>query len=130
MTGSTVTLRVARGAPGEPSRIESHEVPYREGMSVLDAVMWIRGHVDSSLAIRYSCINANACKECMVRVDGKVLVTELSGSESVVHFELGGGIWISQSHGIHPFNAGDQASFYVDTVRCMYFAQDSGRRAA
>ena len=26
---------------------------------------------DSSLAFRYSCFNANACKECMVRVDGK-----------------------------------------------------------
>ncbi len=71
MTGAIVTLRIARGAPGEQSRLESHEVPYREGMSVLDAVMWIRGHVDSSLAIRYSCINANACKECMVLVDGK-----------------------------------------------------------
>ncbi len=70
MTGITVTLRVTRSAPGEASRVESHDVPYREGMSVLDALMWIRGHVDSSLAIRYSCINANACKECMVLVDG------------------------------------------------------------
>ena len=71
MTGATVTLRVSRGAPGETSRVETHEVPYREGMSVLDAVMWIRAHVDSSLAIRYSCINANACKECVVLVNGK-----------------------------------------------------------
>ncbi len=71
MTEPTVTLRVTRGAPGEASRVETHDVPYREGMSVLDALMWIRGHVDSSLAIRYSCINANACKECMVLVDGK-----------------------------------------------------------
>ena len=71
MTGSTITLRVARGAPGEGRRIESHDVPYRDGMSVLDAVMWVRSHVDSSLAIRYSCINANACKECMVMVNGK-----------------------------------------------------------
>lgn len=71
MTDTTVTVQIARGAPGEASRVESHQVPYNEGMSVLDAIMWIRGHVDSSLAIRYSCINANACKECMVRVDGK-----------------------------------------------------------
>lgn len=71
MTGATVTLRVWRGAPGEAGSIEAYEVPYREGMSVLDAVLWIRGHVDSSLAVRYSCINANACKECMVLVDGK-----------------------------------------------------------
>jgi len=71
MTDNTVIIQVARGAAGETSLIESYEVPYNEGMSVLDAIMWIRGHVDSSLAIRYSCINANACKECMVLVDGK-----------------------------------------------------------
>ncbi len=71
MTTNTVTLRIKRGTPDEAGRFEDYQVPYREGMSVLDAVMWIRGHVDSSLSIRYSCINANACKECMVRVDGK-----------------------------------------------------------
>ena len=37
-------------------------VPYEDGMSVLDALRWIRIHLDSTLAIRYSCINANACK--------------------------------------------------------------------
>lgn len=66
----------------------------------------------------------------MVRVDGSVLVTELSGSESVVHFELGGGTWISQSHGIHPFKVGDRASFYIDTDRCMYFSHDNKKLAA
>ncbi len=71
MSGRTVTIGIRRGVPGEEPRIAHYEVPYREGMSVLDALMWIRGHVDSSLAIRYSCINANACKECMVLVDGK-----------------------------------------------------------
>ena len=69
---ATATIRVQRGVAGEAPRFEAFEVPYREGMSVLDALMWIRAHVDSSLAVRYSCINANACKECMVKVDGKV----------------------------------------------------------
>ena len=71
MTARTVTLTVQRGTPAAEPRAQAFEVPFTEGMSVLDAVMWIRGHVDSSLAVRYSCINANACKECMVRVDGK-----------------------------------------------------------
>ena len=71
MSGDSVTIRVRRGTPDEPSRIETFTIPYTDGMSVLDAVMWVRGHVDSTLAIRYACINANACKECMVRVDGK-----------------------------------------------------------
>ena len=38
---------------------------------MLDALSWIRIHHDPSLAIRFSCINANACKECMINVDGK-----------------------------------------------------------
>lgn len=67
----TVPITIQRGAPGEESRAETHDVPYREGMSVLDAVVWIRTHVDSSVAFRYSCVNANACKECMVAVNGK-----------------------------------------------------------
>ena len=44
-------------------------------MSVLDALRWIRSHADSTLAIRYSCINANACKTCMALVDGEVQYT-------------------------------------------------------
>ena len=39
----------------------------------LDGLRWIRVHRDPSLAIRFSCINANACKECMIRVDGKTV---------------------------------------------------------
>ena len=66
-----VPVVIQRGAPGEAPRFETHEVPYREGMSVLDAIVWLRTHVDSTIAFRYSCINANACKECMVSVDGR-----------------------------------------------------------
>ena len=66
-----VVLRIRRGGPGETARTETHEVPFEPGQSVLDALRWIRVHTDASLAIRYSCINANACKECMMQVDGK-----------------------------------------------------------
>jgi succinate dehydrogenase/fumarate reductase-like Fe-S protein len=71
MTPERVPIRIIRGGPGEAPRVESYSVPYREGMSVLDAVVWVRANVDSSIAFRYSCVNANACKECMVEVDGK-----------------------------------------------------------
>jgi succinate dehydrogenase / fumarate reductase iron-sulfur subunit len=67
-----MTLRVRRGRADEPSRYDAFEVPYEPGASVLDALRWIREDVDPSLAIRFSCVNANACKECMVLVDGKV----------------------------------------------------------
>ncbi|MDP6344683.1 MAG: 2Fe-2S iron-sulfur cluster-binding protein [Alphaproteobacteria bacterium] len=71
MTTQTARINIQRGAPGDPARIESYQVPYREGMSVLDALIWIRANRDASLAVRYSCTNANTCKECLVEVDGK-----------------------------------------------------------
>jgi succinate dehydrogenase/fumarate reductase-like Fe-S protein len=65
------TLKVSRGTEGEAPRYDEYDVPFEDGASVLDALVWIRVNRDASLAFRYSCFNANACKECMVRVDGK-----------------------------------------------------------
>ncbi len=66
-------LKVWRGAPGETGRYEQYEVPFEQGHTVLDGLRWIRVQHDPTLAIRFSCINANACKECMIRVDGKTV---------------------------------------------------------
>ena len=69
----TANLKIWRGElPGE-GRWETHNVPYEPGQSVLDGLRWIRVNRDPSLAIRYSCINANACKECMMELDGKTV---------------------------------------------------------
>jgi succinate dehydrogenase/fumarate reductase-like Fe-S protein len=66
-------LKVWRGAAGESGGFAHYEVPFEAGQTVLDGLRWIRVHRDPSLAIRFSCINANACKECMIRVDGKTV---------------------------------------------------------
>jgi succinate dehydrogenase/fumarate reductase-like Fe-S protein len=66
------TLKVFRGAAGEEPRYDAFDVPFEEGASVLDALVWLRANEDSSLAFRYSCFSANACKECMIRVNGKI----------------------------------------------------------
>ncbi len=68
----TTELRVRRGGSQDPERYDMYRVPYEEGMSILDALVWVRAHVDSSLAVRYGCVNANACKTCMALVDGQV----------------------------------------------------------
>ncbi len=65
-------LRVRRGTADDPApRYDEFVVPFEEGATVLDALLWIRAHRDPSLAIRYSCLNANVCKECLIAIDGR-----------------------------------------------------------
>jgi succinate dehydrogenase/fumarate reductase-like Fe-S protein len=66
----TATLRVWRGLDRTAGRWETHQVPFEPGQTVLDGLRWIRATHDPTLAIRFSCINANACKECMIELDG------------------------------------------------------------
>ncbi len=82
------------------------------------------------VAIRPHHVTPHAEGKTGVRVEGRVLVTELSGSESIVHFDLGGETWISQSHGIHALEVGTSASFHIDTSQCLYFGGDDARLAA
>jgi succinate dehydrogenase/fumarate reductase-like Fe-S protein len=70
-TNEQAVLRIRRAAPGEAERYEDHVVPFEPGQSLLDGLRYVRAHAEPGLAFRYSCINANACKECMMKVDGK-----------------------------------------------------------
>ena len=64
-----------------------------------------------------------------VQVEGRVLIAEISGSESVVHVDLGGMTWVSLSHGVHAFRVGETARFTLEVERCFYFAPDGARMA-
>ncbi len=67
------TLLIRRGAPHEAASWARFEIAYEPGQSVLDGLRRIRVESDPTLAFRFSCINANACKECMMLLDGKVV---------------------------------------------------------
>jgi succinate dehydrogenase/fumarate reductase-like Fe-S protein len=88
MASQIATLRVRRSTAGDPvPQYEEFTVPFEEGATVLDALIWIRTHRDPSLAIRYSCINANVCKECTIAIDGVVdyaCTTRLAADRVVV----------------------------------------------
>jgi succinate dehydrogenase/fumarate reductase-like Fe-S protein len=72
MTAATAHLRVRRGTAADPPRYDEFTVPFEDGATVLDALLWVRARRDPSLAIRFSCINANVCKECTIAIDGRV----------------------------------------------------------
>ena len=64
-----------------------------------------------------------------VAVSGPVLISEISGSESVIHFGLAGGTWVSLAHGVRSHTVGSSASFSLDVERCLYF-DGAGHRLA
>jgi glycerol transport system ATP-binding protein len=59
-----------------------------------------------------------------VVVEGSVSIAELSGSESVIHFDMLGQTWVSQSHGVRSFMVGAAAAFRLDVARSLYFTAD------
>ena len=64
-----------------------------------------------------------------LQVDCKVLIAEISGSESVIHFDLGGLTWVSLSHGVRTFKVGEAARFELDVSSCLVFRPDGARVA-
>jgi glycerol transport system ATP-binding protein len=68
--------------------------------------------------------------EAAVPVHGKVLISEISGSESVVHFALAGSTWVSLAHGVRSHPVGADAAFALDVSQCLYFGADGRRLAA
>jgi hypothetical protein len=87
MKGATARLRVWRGLAPPGGHFESYEVPFEPGQSVLDGLRWVRANRDPALAMRFSCINANACKECMMEIDGATAyacTTRLEPREMIV----------------------------------------------
>lgn len=65
-------LAIRRGQPEETACVDTFEIEFEHGQSVLDGLRLIRRDQDPSLAFRFSCINANACKECMMLIDEEV----------------------------------------------------------
>ncbi len=128
-----LTARVFSDPP-----INSAAVVKKDGRFVLNAqVGWAAegAHADLpdgayDMAIRPHNVTPSKSGAKAVRIEGRILVAELSGSESVVHFDLGGQTWVSQSHGIQALEVGASASFYIDTGQCLYFGRDDEVLAA
>lgn len=68
----TVTFRIRRYDPENEGRPEYKEyrVPIQRGMSVLDAILYVKEHLDPSLSVRYSC-RMGICGSCGMIINGK-----------------------------------------------------------
>jgi len=65
-------LKISRGESPDARSYDTFSFVFEDGQSVLDALLWVRESCDPSLAVRFSCLNANACKECVMLIDGQV----------------------------------------------------------
>ncbi len=71
----------------EPRLVE-YAVPRREGMTVLDALLYARDYIDHSIALRFSCRQAS-CGSCGMKINGRprlacyTQVEELGGEKVV-----------------------------------------------
>ena len=60
-----------------------------------------------------------------VEIKGKVLISELSGSESLIHFRNSDSDWVSLSNGTHQMNVGQEAKLYMNIDEFMYFDENN-----
>lgn len=59
-----------------------------------------------------------------VALGSQVAVTEITGSESYIHFPFGGSNWVMLTEGVHEFQPGDAVKAWLDPARVMVFSAD------
>lgn len=82
-----------------------------------------------TVAVRPHRVTPQRRGERDVTLKGTVIVTELSGSDSSAHFRMGDAEWVSLASGVHPYQVGEEHTFFMDPVHCRYFGADERRVA-
>ena len=82
-----------------------------------------------TLGIRPHHVTLGKYSDDSVLVSGQIQVAEISGSESIIHVDLMGNSWVSESQGVHPFMIGDITDLHLRVNRCLYFS-DNGELVA
>jgi succinate dehydrogenase iron-sulfur subunit len=72
----TITLEVFRYLPDQEDepRFQRYDVPFRQDWVVLDALNYIKDHIDGTLSYRYSC-RMGVCGSCGMMVNGEPKLT-------------------------------------------------------
>ena len=84
---------------------------------------------DYSLGFRSDAVTIGSPDPSRLGFPGIVAVTEISGSESFVHVDVGTGIWVCLVEGLHGYEPGDRVEAQLDLGEVFVFGAD-GRRVA
>ncbi len=82
---------------------------------------------DYKIAIRPHHVAPTQGAGFTVPLRGLVQVTELSGSDSSAHFQMGDDGWVSLAPGVHPYEVGEEHAFFMDPTQCFIFKPDGAR---
>jgi glycerol transport system ATP-binding protein len=94
------------------------------------------GHVDVlshqpngnyRLAFRADAASIGAAATGELNFVGRVVVTEISGSESFVHIDVGVGTWVCLVSGVHDWTPGQTVTVNIDPTRILAF-DSNGKR--
>lgn len=78
----------------------------------------VRGH---HLRLAESAAAAQSANKPSLSVSGQVEVTEITGSESFVHFSSQGNACVALLDGVHPLQGGEKVDFVFDLADCLLF---------
>lgn len=72
MMSKEIALLIQRFNPAKDSkpRLQEYKIPYKPGMTVLDAILYARDYLDHSIGVRFSCRMAS-CGSCGMKINGK-----------------------------------------------------------
>jgi len=71
-SSNSITLRISKFNPknDSSSKFVEFKVPVQKWTTVLDTILAVKQHLDSSIAVRYSCRQAS-CGSCGMKINGK-----------------------------------------------------------
>ena len=77
---------------------------------------------DYQLGVRPHHLSLVSSETHSVEIKARVSVTEITGSESFIHFDFNGQRWIALVHGINPVNAHEVIRLYLDPRKFYFFS--------
>src|SRR5210317_756090 len=98
---------------GEMFKIKDNNVQWKSNIKIKDG--------NYKIGIRPHNITIYKEGNNSVEIDGKVLISEISGSESLIHFTSGKLNWVSLSNGVHQKDIGENTKLFMNVDEFLYF---------
>jgi len=98
---------------GEMIKLKDYDVQWKSNIKIKDG--------DYKIGIRPHNITTYKEGNNPIEINGKVLISELSGSESLIHFTNGKLNWVSLSNGVQQKNIGENTKLFMNVDEFLYF---------